>query len=86
MITKTKPILQQQEEHTKLLHLVLEEVRAMRSDLRRTHTADEWLANVPEVEDETEEGEAVIFNADRDNGGKGIPIRDFIKAIDVIDG
>jgi hypothetical protein len=58
----------------------------MRRDLRRSQNTDQWLANVPEVEDEIGEGETVIFNAERDNGGKGIPARDFIKAIDAIDG
>lgn len=86
MITKIRETTGKIDEHTELLRLVLEEVRAMRRDFQRSHNADEWLANVPEVEDETEEGETVIFNAERDNGGKGIPARDFIKAIDAIDG
>lgn len=86
MITKTRETTGKIDEHTELLRLVLQEVRAMRRDLQRSHSADEQLANVPEVEDEIEEGEKVIFNAERDNNGKQLTARELQDILDKIDG
>ncbi len=85
MIIKTKPKLQLNEQ-TKLLRLVLQEVRTMRQEFQQVRNSDALLADIPDIEAVLEEGETVIFNADRDNGGKGISAENFIKAIDAIDG
>ena len=76
MITKIRETTGKIDEHTELLRLVLQEVRAMRRDFQRSQNGDAWLANVPEVEDVLEEGETVIFNADRDNEGKPLTARE----------
>ncbi|OGY72001.1 MAG: hypothetical protein A3E05_01800 [Candidatus Jacksonbacteria bacterium RIFCSPHIGHO2_12_FULL_44_12] len=86
MITKTKPTTTKIDEQTKLLHLVLQEVRAMRRDFQKAQSADAWLANVPEAEDMPEEGETVIFNADRDNEGKPLTAPELQDILDKIDG
>lgn len=54
--------------------------RRMKADAVVMHEAGGVLEIRPVRE--SSRGDLIIFNADRDNGGKGLPIKDVIKALE----
>lgn len=87
MLTKIRETTGKIDEHTELLRLVLQEVRAMRKDFQRSQNGVARLAHAKEVEDDdSEDGEAIIFNAERDNDGNPLTARELQDILDKIDG